>query len=601
MTLSLLRRSHKAGLRVSVVVLLLVAFLGLSGTAQAATADVLTPLPDSINPLVTKNTLAPTAAPSGQTPITVAVTLNVRDAAALEAFISSASTPNTPNYGKFLTDAQFAAQFGPSSADAQRVVAYLHNAGIADVVAAPNNLVVTAKTTVTQAAVAFRANIGWFKTDDGRTVYANTTAPQLPASIARSIVGVVGLDNIHIAHTMNIRAAHAQPQTGPAGSTARPLTGSQLQTAYNAPTLFATGNKGTGHTVSLLIWGNYLESDIAEFVSQNGAAFSGGTPSVVRHLTGGDPGINDASIETYLDIESEMIMAPGSTIHAYIAPAPSFADLLTGLNTIITDDRDIISNSWGACETQIGKATLKSYHTAFLSGLAKGISILASSGDSGFAECFKTDKTGTKITSVSKGVSFPASDPLVLAVGGTRAYTDDTTGVVTNEAAWSCTKTDGTVPKKPTVKQCNRFTGDGGAGGGSSKAYKRPAYQKGLKGASGGRNLPDISFDADPHSGLYIYGRDNSIIYNGVVGGTSLASPLLAGVLVDGIQKLGGQRLGLFQNVLYAKGSTLGVDITQGNNGFPAKKGYDRATGKGSVGAGTTIGVNTFVNAIPAG
>ena len=586
MQLSSMRRARRVGVGFSAALLLLLAIFGAPASAQAADSETLVSIADNVSPFIQDDPLPTVATPTADKPINITVALNVRDRAGLEAFVYAASDPTNARYHKFLSPAEFAQTYAPLPADAQRIAAYLQGRGMTNISVAPNNMGVSARTTVSQAAAAFNTTMGYVRTDNGRTAYANVTAPRLPASIARNVSGVLGLDDVMQPQTMNVRGNANTPRlkssprstkVGPTSLSYGAMMAADLQYGYRTDKLTSAGVTGAGVNVGIVMWGNYAEDDLDMFVSVNPQAFPNGSPAVVRHLTGDDPRFNDASGETYLDIEAVMTMAPGATTHAYIVPSASFVALYNGINTAVTDGMDIISNSWGGCEVGLPKATLGAYDQMFAASLSQGVTILASAGDSGFAECTKKGKPFASI-------GFPSDDPYILSVGGTLALVDTSAAPrIVAEQTWSCTLdgTPQTVLKKPTPKQCNRNTGSSAGGGGVSKIYKTPPYQKGIKGLKSGRNTPDISMDADPNSGLEVWGRDNNGQFFSPIGGTSLASPLLAGVLANGVQAR-NSRYGLAQTTIY--GNHVGVDVTFGNNGFAAKKGYDLANGLGSIG-----------------
>ena len=202
--------------------------------------------------------------------------------------------------------------------------------------------------------------------------------------------------------------------------------------------------------------------------------------------------------------------------------------------------------SWGGNES----AGDKSYDTHFTTPSGhNGVTFVASSGDSGAAP----------------GVSYPAVSPNVMGVGGTTLSLAN--GGYGSESGWS------------------------GSGGGISKYYSQPSYQKGVvTQSSTARTVPDVAMDADPNSGVPVYDNyDNGASSPWLqVGGTSLAAPMWAGVIaianqgrvLNGAGTLNGQADTLPK--LYSLPSSNFHDVTTGNNGYAAKAGYDLVTGLGS-------------------
>jgi len=178
-----------------------------------------------------------------------------------------------------------------------------------------------------------------------------------------------------------------------------------------------------------------------------------------------------------------------------------------------------------------------------------GISVLAAAGDNG-----SNDGVGD----TKNHVDFPASSPWVLACGGTRLQVNG--GKIMDETVWN----DGTA--------------GGATGGGLSKHFSKPLYQKHLK--LSGRGVPDVAGDADPESGYLIVVDGQS----GVVGGTSAVAPLWAALIALLNEEL-GRNVGWLHPYLYGVATEQGAlhDITQGNNGhYKAAKGWDSCTGLGT-------------------
>jgi kumamolisin len=199
--------------------------------------------------------------------------------------------------------------------------------------------------------------------------------------------------------------------------------------------------------------------------------------------------------------------------------------------------------------------------------------VFASSGDSGGLDCTPPGDDGQPPESSFEGVSVPASLPAVTGTGGT-ALTTDAAGNYVGETTWS----------EPLLSQ--------GTGGGVSTVFSRPSWQTGVgtggqADAGNGRQVPDVSADADPTTG-------NLIIEDGkehVGGGTSLAAPIWAGFTAIMDQYLKANHdppVGFFNPILYHLANSPVPyrpfhDVTVGGNDFfAATPGYDMATGLGS-------------------
>ena len=260
--------------------------------------------------------------------------------------------------------------------------------------------------------------------------------------------------------------------------------------------------------------------------------------------------------EAALDIEWAHAMAPGASIVLVEAASNSLSDLLAAVDYAsgMAGVRQV-SMSWGSGEFP----RERNYDFHFN---RSGIAFFASSGDTG----------GKTI--------WPGVSPNVVSAGGTRVNRDGS-GNFTGESAWS-------------KETCG--SGPCGGGGGPSRFEARPSYQNVIQGIVGSsRGTPDFSFDADPYTGVAVYGPYCSSSGSGwmVFGGTSASSPALAGIVNLAGHNLGsGSGSSYPEQVLLYTGypnyssSTLILppfrDITSGNNGYPAASGWDFATGIGS-------------------
>jgi subtilase family serine protease len=213
-----------------------------------------------------------------------------------------------------------------------------------------------------------------------------------------------------------------------------------------------------------------------------------------------------------------------------------------------------------------------------------GISVVAASGDFGAADL----EPGTDDLYPYPAVAWPASDPLVTAVGGTRLRVS------------AAGRPDGPVSAVSDGS-------DRAGGGGLSALYTRPAYQDSVANVVGDRRgVPDISMDADMCSLVVMYTRAGGAGWE-ANGGTSVAAPLFAGIVADAAG-LAGHRLGPINPVLYRlHGTGDGLaDVTDGStntaamHGYQAVPGYDLATGLGTISDATRFAAALAAASPPA-
>lgn len=252
-----------------------------------------------------------------------------------------------------------------------------------------------------------------------------------------------------------------------------------------------------------------------------------------------------------LDIEVAGAVAPGAALAVYFAPntARGFQDAFsTAIHDQLNKPR-VLSIGWGSAETNWTPQSMENFDLLAREAGLLGITITVASG-----EIASMDGVGE-----SQGhVDFPASCPHVLAAGGTRLAAAN--GAIHSETAW------------------NGGVRGGATGGGYSRVFQRPAWQAAVV-AQSGRGVPDVAGNADPETGY-------SILVDGhreVVGGTSAAAPLWAGLVILLNQKL-NQRLGFINPSLYNLDRSSGFrDINLGSNGaYHATYGWDPVTGQGT-------------------
>jgi len=217
------------------------------------------------------------------------------------------------------------------------------------------------------------------------------------------------------------------------------------------------------------------------------------------------------------------------------------------------------------------------------------VTVLAGSGDTG-ATNYESDGETLYPYRVS---SWPATDPLVTAVGGTQLSLDQAGDRTAPDTVWN--------------------DGFGASGGGTSAVFPRPLYQLGVAGTVGNsRGVPDISMTAAVNGAAWVYMSFAGIETPGVdtpgwyvVGGTSEATPIMSGVVALADQ-VAHHRLGLINPALYVLGAlqqhgTPGtgiVSVTTGNNSFAGVTGFDAAAGYNLATGWGTINAAQFVPAL---
>jgi subtilase family serine protease len=504
--------------------------------------------------------------------VTFRVYLGWQNPAGLESLVRAVSDPSSASYRQYLTPAQFHARFAPAQANVTAVQQWLRDQGFTVIYTPGNNHYVAAEGTIAQAATAFGVSFGVYSVQ-GLGLRAPASDITLPSSIAGFVTGVIGLDQTpQLVHTHSVTKdpdapptpafVNAQPcsaywgeklATGfpnPYGKGALPYgpcgyTPAQMKGAYGMPASF----DGSGQTVAIIdaFASPTIQQDLDTWSAARGIPSTKLTqivaPGTYNHPEAGlkqDP--QGWYGEETLDIEAVHGMAPGASI-VYVGAANSFQDLDAALNHVVDKHlAQIVTNSYGFSTELLAPGFIKPYEDTMLQGAAQGIGIYFSSGD---------DSDESQVVGYITA-DWPASSPYVTAVGGTSLAVGASndylfeTGWGTSRSRWStsCTGSYAWCPAAPG-------TWVYGSGGGVSVLFAEPWYQQGVVPGSvfsaqgrTGRALPDISTNADPTTGFLIGQTqqfpDGSTRYSEYrIGGTSLSSPIFAGIMAVADQASG--------------------------------------------------------------
>ena len=559
-------------------------------------ANGLASLPGQVPELVRKSHLIGATDPA--TPVTLMVGLRLRNQASLQAYVNTLSRPHTVTAHHYLTPAQVAAAYGPLSESQNAVIAFMQQAGFSETMTFKQHLLIGFQGTIGQAEAAFNVEINNYRAPGGRQFYAPASNPQVPANLAAIIQSISGLDNAaHFTHppvlshkTVHVASTSAScPKPSSDGSYFAP---SQIANAYNLNSLYNAGFHGEGQTVALYELDDYSPSDIKTYTS----CYGGASVPINRVLVNGGTQLppHDGAVEVELDMELVLSAAPHlASLRVYEA-ANTDAAALAEWGQIVSDATPVVSTSWGLCEANVSSsAYINQENSLFTVAAAQGQSIFAASGDDGTNDC----QDG------ALSVDDPASQPFVTGVGGTTLTMNGNR--YGSEVVWN-----------------NRNDGSYAGGGGISSNWTMPDWQQEpgvLDGtyssgspcnASAGkmcREVPDVSFDADPNTGYPIYCTVGSSCIGLAwfpIGGTSAAAPMWAAMTALANEKSlhdGNFNLGFLNPLLYQiANNTSGTsyssdfhDITVGNNDpfpggnstYPATTGYDMASGLGSYNA----------------
>ncbi|HET8616601.1 MAG TPA: S53 family peptidase [Actinomycetales bacterium] len=564
-----------------------------AGVAASATPGSTT-LPGSVPTWAVAQNRVGAAPPSSQK-VTFRVYLANRGGEAAADFARSVSTPGSAQYGKFLTPAQYRARFSPTKADAATVASWLKSQGFSVDTAGPdNNKYVQATGTLAQAAKAFDTSFATYRTE-GRTVRSNTASLHVPSTLTQ-VQAVVGLDESQtLVHAnkpspapggfRNARPCSAywgektvQNTPTPDGTPLPPspsafapcgYSGAQLQGLYGMAGAIASGNDGRGVTVGIIdaYASPTILKDANEYFSRHGLPSLNGhfseyvAPGTKQHPENRAHDPAGWAGEETLDVEAVHTMAPGADI-VYIGAPNNYRDMDAIMNRVVDKHlADIVTNSYGYGGEALPPGTIKPSLDTQIQAAAEGISLFFSSGDNG-------DETNG-VTGASPTPDWPASSPWVTAVGGTSAGVSQSNSRVF-EVGWETTKS--TLDKSTTT--WNTPTWLYGSGGGTSRLFAQPSYQQGVVpdslaktyGGAAMRVVPDVAALGDPNTGMLVgetqqFG-DGTYYDEYRIGGTSLSSPLYAGMFALVVQKA-GHAFGLANPALYSTYRSTSLDITK--------------------------------------
>ena len=536
--------------------------------------------------------------------VTLRFSMSTEQQAALTQLLIDQQNPSSPRYHKWLTPEQFGAQFGLSAADIAKVSSWLTSQGLTVTGQSRSATFLTVNGTVDQVEAAFQTSIHRLS-ENGETHISNVTDPALPSGIAAVVTGITGLNDFRLRSRARVHTANAvvHPNFTSTVSGNIYIAPGDIYTIYNINPLLTSAVNGTGQTIAIMGQTDISTADVAAFRSASGLPAN--VPAM--KLYGTDPGTVSSDLdEAQLDVEWSGAAAPYATI-LYVNSNDVIGVSLT--QAIDNNLAPIMSVSYGGCEKQWGTSDLNTYNLLFQQANAQGITIVGPAGDSGATDCDYNAATASQ----GLAVDFPASSPYVTAAGGTQfnegagTYRSTTTGAFSGsalsyvpETVWNETGALGTLSA---------------GGGGVSAFFGKPVWQMG-EGvpADGSRDVPDIALNSAVNhegyllcsSGSCTNGYRNAQGTLNVVGGTSVSTPIFAGMLALVSQKI-GSRIGNANPTIYALAnskyySQVFHDITTGNNsspcrirtlncpsggsiGYAAATGYDLATGWGSVDA----------------
>ncbi len=493
-----------------------------AGGAAASATKSMAKIPGSFLPISATKT-----SELSVSKMSVEVVLRPGNEAGLNSLLKALYTRGSAGYHHWLAKGQFDSRFAPSRATVRAATAYLRGEGLR-VQRTLTPFLLRAVGSSAQIDTAFATTIDNYRNARGVKFYANATAASVPARIAPSVLGVVGLtDTVRLHPTYQLTRSgptghhtsgepsceipypttlaqlQAIPPDGPyngygGGPGCSGLTPSQTNSIYNAPNAGPSA-KGAGANVAVFELSAYNHSDITTWAQ----TFYGShyNPRLVDINVDGGPLAPNTSqcpsgdtcfygyggdIEVEADIEQDLTIAPDTNaLLVYNAPNDETGQTeLDEYATIANQDiADSVSSSWAICEPDAGLAYAQAENLIFEQMAAQGESMFSSAGDTGAFECIR-DGTFSDYAPIE--ALDPASQPWVTSTGGTSFESFDP-GDNPNpsypygtEAVWNtldvCSGNNSSTASSTGIIDCGAY---GAGGGGHSIFWPMPNYQKG--------------------------------------------------------------------------------------------------------------------------
>ena len=515
----------------------------------------------------------------------------------LDQLLKDVQDPTSSLYRKWLTPEQYADRFGASQADIAQVVAWLEGRGLTVIKRARGRNFVVFKGPAGLVEEALHTEIHHFLAK-GEVHWANVTEPSVPSAIHPFTIGFSGLDDFkpeppsHARKPVPAISYNGQNALGPG----------DLWLIYDIAPFYQYGITGNGMRVAVVGQTDVDLADVATYQSAFGLPAN--TPTKVLVPGSSYPGVTSGDYgESELDLEVlDAIVWNAQILFVYST------NIVNSLAYVIDEAAaPVVSYSYAGCELSANSSVATGFQQLAQQANAEGITWVAASGDSGAAGC----DAGASVATHGISAMLPASVPEVTGVGGTEfsegigSYWGLTNGTAGDsalsyipEAAWNDTTILGSLSA---------------SGGGMSMYFPRPGWQS-APGVTplNARFVPDVAVSASPQHDPY------AVVLGGIpslVGGTSAATPVFAGIILLLNQFFGVKGLGNINPALYALASTstnvcnayavtpkcVFHDVMSGSNfvpctagtvgciggtmGYAAGPGYDMVTGLGSVDA----------------
>ena len=563
------------------------------------------------------------------------VFLPLRNTEQLDELLAQLHDSTSPLYQKWLTPTEFTQRFGPTKADFARVQASLEAHGFK--VTSISGRRISVRGPASAVATTFSTRVTKHMDERGHARFGASHALQIPSELQGLNVRVLGLEAMQRRHVHSLVVGKAADATDATVDNRSSPTGvywfDDLKQAYDYPA-YSSKTDGSGVSAAVLMADLIYPDDVgALFDHEQFSAITGKPNPTVKTVTVDGGGVlnGGGSFEASLDVQQILGGAPGAKVTLVSIPDLADVHIADGYQYIVDSNQyDIVNSSFGGCELEYTAEynggvdytyILQNLHEIFAQGNAQGITFVASSGDQGGPACPTPDYGSPGASPVFvPGISSPSNDPNVTAVGGGNLVTKSAPPSLDSSYVRESGYGDPEDPYDIYGLGQNVSGGYWGPGGGVSKVFRKPAYQRlANTGSSRWRTNPDVGMLVGglgfSYNGAYCGAiacslDDSSVRTAFAVGlgggfyrtiGTSVSSPEFVGALAVFEQQLGKHhRLGNVNYFLYAAGARQADESEHGDSreaqyfhrgipgfngttagGYPSKN-YDYIYGLGS-------------------
>jgi hypothetical protein len=593
-------------------------------------------LPVWANPL---NDRGPVPAQTAMENLTMVLARSPEQESTFREVLREQRDPSSATYHHWLTPAELGQKYGVSPKDIAAITNWLESQGLHVNWVAPNRMFINFSGSAANVESAFRTQVHYYQVNGIRRMSA-LSAPLVPEAISPVVKSVRGLFSVQDEpmHTTHVRPLSAPQYTG--SDSSHFVTPGDFATIYNLPTTY-TGN---GMIIGIIGRSRTDMTDFNSFKSLTGSNFADPTEVIPTAYGGVDPGAAftaapscestcseatldqlDDQAEATLDVERAGSVAPGAKLLLVTSGATDTngdgigADAQYLVETTPLPAQ-IMTISFGACESAAGQSGVDYWDTLFQAAAAEGISVFVSSGDSGASGC-DVHGEAPPPSPESNSSNYICSSSYATCVGGTE-FNDG----ANPSAYWNASNGAGFTSALSYIPEggWNEPEDSSGAtqvaasGGGVSQYIATPSWQTGtgVPAARAGRYTPDVSFTAAGHDGYlgcFAAGGSDCVNIISIFSGTSASAPDMAGVAALLDQKQGAAQGNLnpelyslassapaaFHDVTVASSGVGTCDVntpsmcnnsipspsglTGGQAGFAVGTGYDEVTGLGSL------------------